>query len=283
MPVVRLVVNAQDAELAADALWGARPSAVHEEQLDDGQVVLTADVAEPDSPGLARWHPTVVTVDDAVVDTWQDFAEPWHAGTRFIVIPAWHADAASAFDDPTPDATAPATGPTPEHATIRLVIDPGRVFGSGSHPSSRQVLAAMEDVVSVGASVLDIGCGSGILAVAAARLGARGVLALDIDEAAVAVTAANAAHNGVAVRVEAATVHVEDVRSTFDVVLANIGVRVLCDLAPAIGARVAPGGHLVLAGLLDDQADTTRASYPDLAEVARVSEGGWTCLTLRRG
>lgn len=264
MPVVRVVVNAAEAELAADALWQAGPSAVGEETLPDGTVVLTADVADVD---LVRgaWPLTVVDADDASLDVWRAWATPWRAGERIVLHPAWLPQEAPPEDD------------------IVVVLDPGRTFGSGSHASTRLVVAAVEAHVRAGDHVLDVGTGSGVLAVVAARLGASSVRAIDVDTASPSVTRANARRNGVEGIVAASTDLLAAIDAVYDLVLANIGVRVLGEMAADLWARVGPGGLLVLAGLLDHQADGLLArAYPEATEVERRSSEGWTAVVLRR-
>jgi len=255
-------VDATDAEVAADALWQARPSAVSEVALGAGRVRLTADVAQVELVD-PRWGARVVEPDhDAHLDGWRTWASPRRAGRRIVVQPAWH--------DP---------DETPGRDLV-VRVDPGRSFGSGSHASTRLVLALLEDRLRGGERVLDVGCGSGVLSVVACRLGAASATALDIDPAAVAATRANAAANGVAGQVEASTRAVAAQSGAFDVVVANIGLRVLCELAPALRARLAPDGVLVLAGLLDVQVDEVVAAYRDCAPLARLSEEGWAAVVL---
>jgi ribosomal protein L11 methyltransferase len=264
MPVVRVVVTSEDAELAADALWSAGPSAVAEEPLADGRVQLTADVASGTTID-PRWSPQVIEVDeDADLDAWRAHARPEHAGHRFTLVPDWLTDAAV----------------SPARTSVR--IDPGRTFGSGSHPTTRLCVAALEQVVTPEARVADLGCGSGVLAIVAALLGAGQVSAVDIDPAAIEATAANAARNGVHERVHATATPIEALVGPFDVVVANIGVRVLTESATAIGALVPPDGVLVLAGILDDQVDRGLAAYPELLPVDRTDEDGWAVVTLVR-
>jgi ribosomal protein L11 methyltransferase len=263
VPVVELEVDASEAELAADALWQASPSAVSEVAAGHGRVRLIADVADVGRiPG--SWDVRAIEPDSAAhLDAWRAWARPLRAGRRVLVQPAWIAQDAVGPDD----------------LVVRL--DPGRSFGSGSHPSTRLVLAGLEDELQPGDRVLDVGCGSGVLAVAACLLGAAGATAVDVDPEAPAVTRGNAAANGVGPLVDASNDPVEAVVGTFEVVVANIGLRVLRELAGSIRARVAPGGLLVLAGLLDAQADEVVTAYRPCVEVSRRSSEGWTALLLR--
>src|SRR5690606_33199087 len=126
----------------------------------------------------------------------------------------------------------------------------GQAFGTGTHESTRLVLAEVDALVRGGERVLDVGCGSGILSIGALLLGAGSALAIDVDPIAVSVTAENAAENGVADRLRAETTAIEDVGGDYELVLANIQSGVLIPMAPSLTARVSPGGHLVLSGLL---------------------------------
>lgn len=262
--IVRLDVSEAEVELAADALWQGSPSAVGEEPLGGGRVRLTADVLHPGRID-PRWPVEVLALDGAAyLDEWRAWAAPVRVGRRILLQPAWLPRAGERDGD------------------LVIVLDPGRSFGSGSHASTRLVLTVLEDVIAGGERVLDVGCGSGVLAIAACRLGAAAAVALDIDPAAVEVTQSNAAANGVGDRLAASPDGLGAVADTFDVVVANIGVRVLSDLAPALVERLRPGGLLVLAGLLVDQADEVVARCRGCAEVERRAEDGWSAPVLRR-
>ena len=260
--IVRLVVDLVDAELAADALWAASPSAVQEEHLDDGRVRLTADPAEP-SVLDQRWGVEVLEVDGAAhLDAWRAWARPVRVG-RVVLQPPWlEAEAAS------PD-------------EMVVLLDPARAFGSGSHPSTRLAVAALQSWTRPGDRVLDVGSGSGVLAVTAARLGARRVVALDTDGEARAATAATAAANRVADIVSVTGAPPDEVPGSFELVVANIGASVLIDMAEGIVRRVATRGTLVLAGLLEHQASALVAAYRPLRLVAAPVEEGWVAPILR--
>jgi ribosomal protein L11 methyltransferase len=264
---VQLDVSVDEAELAADALWQAEPSAVLEVDLGGGRVRLTADVARPAEID-ASWRPAVLEIDDdGYLDAWRTWAAPIRAGRHLVLHPAWlprePEDPAGSED-------------------LVLVLDPGRAFGSGSHESTRLAAALLEDEVVRGDAVLDVGCGSGVLSVAAVRLGAATAVAIDIEAAAVAATRANAAANGVGERVAASTGAVADVAGTFDLVVANIGGSVLFELASDLAGRARPGGRLVLAGILAERADALVAALPGCVERRRMEEGGWVGLALSR-
>lgn len=133
-----------------------------------------------------------------------------------------------------------------------------------------------------GPDVLDVGCGTGILAICALKLGAEAALCIDVDPDAVEVTRENAALNDVAAHVQASTEPVENLSGSYPLVLANIQASVLIPLAEAISARVAPGGLLMLSGILVGQEDEVRAAYPGFTEVAAPVEGEWIALVLKK-
>lgn len=265
--VTQLDVPAADAELAADLLWRAAPTAVSEVDLGDGRVRLTADVVgEVDAGDLAPgWDLHLVEVDlDAASDGWRAWARPVRAGRGVVVQPTW-------------------VEPLPvSEGDVVVHLDAGRAFGSGSHPSTRLALAALEAHLGAGDRMLDVGCGSGVLAVAGVLLGAAAVDAIDIDPVAVEVTQRNAARNGVAGQVAASATPLADVAGAYDLVVANIGQRVLLDLADDLARMVRrDGGLLVLAGLLEPQVEPVVASLAGCAVVACEVEEGWAAPVLR--
>ena len=141
-------------------------------------------------------------------------------------------------------------------------IDTGRAFGAGTHPSTRLLATWLSSKAAGGERVLDVGCGSGVLALVAGRLGAAQVVGIDIEPAAVAAAQANDRRNGLEATASFSTAAVGDTDlGTFDYVVANITANVLTDLAHEIAARVAPGGHLALSGISAAQASTVAAAY----------------------
>jgi ribosomal protein L11 methyltransferase len=260
--VVQVEVDGTEAELAADALWQAEPSAVLEVALAAGRVRLTADVAHPERID-ARWSPRRLEVDDdGYLDAWRTWAQPVRAGRRTLLVPAWR-------DEPE----------EPDRDVV-VVLDPGRSFGSGSHESTRLAIAALEAQVRPGDRVLDVGCGSGVLSIVAVRLGAAAAHGIDLEAEAIPTTLANAARNGVAGRVTAAATPLEEVAGAADLVVANIGGAVLFDLAGGLVAHVGPGGRVVLAGILVERVDALVAAMAPLVEVARAAEAGWGSVSL---
>jgi len=164
----------------------------------------------------------------------------------------------------------------PAPAAANVVLDPGLAFGTGSHPTTRLCLRWLVRNVRPGARVLDYGCGSGILAIAAAKLGAGPVVGVDIDAAAIAAARANAVANAAAARFQDAAAPLE---MDADLVVANILANPLKVLAPLLARHTRDGGRLALAGLLDAQADEVADAYARWFDM-RVFEAldGWTVL-----
>lgn len=219
----------------------------------------------------------LVLAGDEWMDAWREHFTPVRAG-HLIIVPSWKDDIAMLGD---PVLLGMGRG------DITLHLDPGRSFGTGAHPSTLLVLEAMQDddMAIAGASVLDVGCGSGILAVGAALLGAASAIGVDVEDAALRTTMANAADNGVAARVSVLDGGIDAVTGTFDLVLANILAPVLRELAAPIAARVAPGGRLVLSGFVAEQVEELVERYA--AHGLRLlhaheGEGTWRALTLVR-
>jgi ribosomal protein L11 methyltransferase len=176
-------------------------------------------------------------------EAWKAHYTPQHIGDHFLVVPSWLADEAAA---------------APED--VVLYLDPGTAFGTGLHPTTRLCLAALEELVRPGDAVLDLGTGSGILAIGAARLGAARVVAVDLDPKAAAVAADNAERNGVAIETRAGEL-ADTPPGRFDVVVANILAGPIVALAPALVERLRrPGGRLVVSGILAEQAGDVAAA-----------------------
>ena len=182
--------------------------------------------------------------------------DPIRISGRLWIVPSWHQ---------APDPTA-----------INLELDPSLAFGTGSHPTTRLCLEWLEANVSPGVSVLDYGCGSGILGIAALKLGAGDVLGVDIDPAALTAAADNAARNQVSMRLAPSSAPLAE---TFDRVVANILTNPLMLLAPLLASRLKPGGRLALSGVLESQADQVIAAYaPHLPLLIGATHEGWVRL-----
>lgn len=223
-----------------------------EAQADAALAALLAAQALPDLRGVQQ---TVVPEQDWVRLTQSQF-QPVSIDDALWIVPSWHTP---------PETSAP---------VIRL--DPGLAFGTGTHPTTRLCLQWLLRQPLQGRSVLDYGCGSGILAIAAARLGAARVVGVDIDPDAVDTTAANAQANGV--RVEAGLPD-SVAGARFDVLVANILSAPLKLLAPVLAAHLVPGGAIALSGILERQADELIAAYAPYASVqVERALDGWVCL-----
>jgi ribosomal protein L11 methyltransferase len=233
-----------------------------EAQADAAAALL---LAQDWTDGLAVQALQHVPDEDWVRKTQSQF-EPVAIAPGFWVVPSWHQP--------------------PEGATHVIRLDPGLAFGTGTHPTTRlclRWLAQRQGNAAALARVLDYGCGSGILAIGAALMGARAIDAVDIDPAAVRATRDNAAANGVAL---AATLPdaLPAAQGAYSLVLANILATPLKLLAPLLASHVAPGGHLVLSGILERQADDLVAAYADAGLALSVADrdDGWVLMTARR-
>jgi ribosomal protein L11 methyltransferase len=229
---------------------------------DDGvSVVATASAAIGiDAPSIEA---CVAVEDTDWVRATQSQFPPTQISERLWIVPSWH--------EP----------PDPRAIAVRL--DPGVAFGTGTHPTTRLCLRWLDANLKTGATVLDYGCGSGILAIAAGKLGAGAITGTDIDAQALQAARANSDANAV----DADYTEPDLLRAgTWDVVLANILSNPLKLLAPALVSRVAPGGALVLSGVLERQADEVIEAYRSAAPGVPLSvwnaEEGWVCLAGRR-
>jgi len=230
-----------------------------ETQATDAATLLRAQDWAADLAVLAL---RAVADQDWVRLTQSQFA-PVEITPSFWIVPSWHE--------------------APAQASKVIRLDPGLAFGTGTHPTTRMCLrwiAGQAPALAGGwHRVLDYGCGSGILAIGAALHGAHGIDAVDIDPAAVTATRANAEANGVKVNAGLP----DAAHGAYPLVLANILATPLKLLAPLLAGHVAPGGHLVLAGILERQADELVAAYaPWLSLQVSDQEDGWILMTGHR-
>ena len=192
-------------------------------------------------------------------NAWKAFFKPMRVGRHLVVTPPWET---------------PELGP----GDIPLIIDPGMAFGTGSHPTTQLCLAALEDYVRPGMRVADIGTGSGILAIAAAKLGASPVVATDIEPPSIGIAADNAKANGVAIQTQ---VPLPD--GTYDVVVANILADVIIGMADDIAARVTPSGLFLASGIIDTRENDVRVAVEaaGFASLETRRQADWVALVFR--
>jgi ribosomal protein L11 methyltransferase len=200
----------------------------------------------------------------------------------FLVAPTWLDVPAADGSSLETGATAAETTPAAHHV---LRLDPGTAFGTGQHPTTRLCLIAVEEALAAqpGARVLDVGTGSGILAIGAGLLGARELVGVDIDPRAAVTAAENAAVNGV--ELDARPGSIEAVHDApFDLVVANILAHIIRELAPGLAALTRPGGRLIASGILDEQAEETAAALQaaGFAEPELRQDGDWVALIANR-
>ncbi|WP_431478238.1 50S ribosomal protein L11 methyltransferase [Massilia eburnea] len=272
-----LSVSVEDADEGTDAekpLFGEPGMEPTEAAWDHSRVVALTDdeedqalivAAAAGAIGLAHLPKfTTRKVEDADwVRLTQSQFEPIHIGKNIWVVPSWHE--------------------APDPSALILELDPGLAFGTGSHPTTKLCMEWLEAHPAPGKSVLDYGCGSGILAMVARKLGATTVAGVDIDPQAIVSASDNALRN----RVEDIQYFVPDdfaqsafASQRFDIVVANILSSPLKLMAPMLSGRVAPGGSLVLSGVLARQAEEVAAAYAPFIKLGVWAEHeGWVCLS----
>ncbi|HEU5441802.1 MAG TPA: 50S ribosomal protein L11 methyltransferase, partial [Ktedonobacterales bacterium] len=216
-------------------------------------------------------------------NAWKEHFHVTHLGRRTVIKPSWREY-------------------EPRAGEVVVELDPGMAFGTGLHPTTRNCVLALEETLAPGDRVLDVGTGSGILALAALKLGAASVLALDVSTVAVEAARANAEANGLADRIEVRLATLEGAAGepfsplppdlavlgaeigTFDLVLANIIARVIAQLAPALVRATLPGGTLIASGIIAERRheaeEPLRAA--GLREIRALVEGDWVTLVGKR-
>ena len=222
----------------------------------DVDLLLAEAFAAVGLPVVSAYELDTVEEQNWVQLTQSQF-DPIRVSDRLWIVPSWHE--------------------APDPGAVNLILDPGMAFGTGSHPTTRLCLEWLEREVQAGDSVLDYGCGSGILAIAAARLGAAHVAGVDIDPQAVEAARANAERNEVIAQFADSAA---PVAGEYDLVVANILSNPLRVLAPAICAHVKSGGRLALSGILREQADEIIAIYAQwLPMTIADTREDWVCLS----
>ena len=276
-PFVAVDVTAEDADVMSATLFELGAEGVEERDgttLVKGAPGLVTLVASFASHEEAR--EAVLAIDesmkprleeiigDAWRDAWKEHFRPFAITASIVIRPPWEAYAEKPGEEV-------------------LVLEPGRAFGTGLHETTSLVAGVLEarKTELVGKTVLDVGCGSGILALVALTLGASRARAIDVDADAALVAEENATRNGLDERVEADSTAIEAIEGTYPVVVANIEARVLIPMMPELTKRVAAGGLLVLSGILAPQKDEVRAAYASFALEDAPAKGEWVALVLR--
>lgn len=227
---------------------------------DDAQAALAAALADAGAIPLAAASVDRLEDADWVALTQRQF-EPIRAGERLWIVPTWH----------TP----------PDPGAVNVVLDPGAAFGTGSHPTTRLCLAWLERNVASGDSVLDYGCGSGILGIAALKLGAAHATCVDIDPLALEAARYNSRQNEVALQVVSAG---ERIPGIARLTVANILANPLRMLAPLLAAHTQVNGRMALSGILASQAEEVAAAFAPFAALAvEDREEDWVLLAGIRG
>ena len=207
-------------------------------------------------------------------ESWKDNYPPQQIGQRLVVLPYWLADAC-------------------EEGRLPVILDPGLTFGTGAHPSTQMVMEVMEQLVTPGSTCLDLGSGSGILSIAALRLGAKTAVGVDIDPKAEDIARENAAYNGFAApeftactgNVTADKKLMDSLRqSQYDLVLVNIVADVIIGLAPVLPQLLSPGSTLICSGILDTRLNDVLAALTaaGLTVTATRAKEDWRCVTAKR-
>lgn len=269
---VVLTVATSDIELASDALWSLGVVAIEERRISGNSTVCelwtslgddSAEIVAALQDVHRRWPMRFEFVDPGVSETWRAFAEPTIVDRDVVVYPAWKAR--------------PETS-----AAYVIAIEPGATFGMGDHPTTGACIRAMKRIIeqAPGGSMLDVGCGSGVLAVAACLFGAAQADGIDISPACVPTTEENARLNGVATKVRASTTALRDLPGPYDLVVANILAPTLMELAPGLQRVLSPTGILIVSGILaDNHAHVLHALAP-LVVIANDVQDVWSAITL---
>ena len=226
----------------------------------DLAAALEAALAASGAPPFSAASVDRVEDADWVTLTQRQF-DPMRVGERLWIVPTWHAP--------------------PDPQAVNVILDPGAAFGTGSHPTTRLVLAWLEREVRRGDRVLDYGCGSGILGIAALKLGAAAATGVDIDPLALEAARYNSERN--AVRLDLRDAHAPPPDAA-DITVANILANPLRMLAPLLASHTRPGGSIALSGILEDQAESVAAAYATWAPLEVAGrDSGWVLLAGRRG
>lgn len=258
-------------ELASDQLWELGVRAIEERW--DGDTVELRTAAGDGDEAIARvaaridgrWAWRLEVIDSESAETWRDFAVPMWVTSDLVVVPAWQEHS---FDE----------------NALAVLIEPGAAFGLGDHPTTelslRSLISSLSEVSDQELSVLDVGCGTGVLAITAALLGANRIRAVDVASAAVEATIDNAGRNNVTDLIDVDTTSAADLVGSYDIVVANILAPVLVSLSDALRRLTAPGGHLIVSGILAASHDHVLSALGPMTVVRSEVKGDWIAVTL---
>lgn len=273
-----LTVEVDDVDLASDRLWQLGVRAVEERTSPSADMVELWTAVGDDPEALRRaaavlepqWSWRTEEMEVAAAETWREFAAPMWIADDVVIVPAWQQ----------------VPGEIGENVT-QVLIEPGGAFGLGDHPTTALSLEALlgamvgGDLSSARPSVLDVGCGTGVLSVAAAMLGADHVRAVDIADAAVDATVDNAQRNDVAGAITVDTTEVSGLHGDFDIVLANILAPALIAMSDELKRLTGPSGCLIISGILADNHAHVLAALEPMTVVDTLESDGWVAVTLR--
>ncbi len=290
---LRVTLDASRAEAFSEALMALGAISAALEDADAGSLDETPIFGEPTEPDAGLWQRCIVT---ALLDSGHnpaDLIARAALAAGLPEMPDWTQEVVDDQDwvrltqsqfDPIPISKrlwiVPTWHEAPDSAALNIRLDPGLAFGTGSHPTTRLCLRWLDENLKGGETVLDYGCGSGILAIAAAKLGAAEVWGVDIDPQAIQAAVYNADMNGVKARF-----HTPDQApaTAAQIVVANILTNPLKALAPLLAGLTLPNGRLVMSGILEQQAESVMRVYEDWFEFeAPVEEEGWVRLCGRK-
>lgn len=276
--VIAVRVDASDAELVTDRMWQWGVQAVGETAIGEGRVEIVTSVGD-DAAAVDRavatldpaWEVEIREVDSAVQSVAPEFLSPtWYAPGK-VSVPA-----AMVPLDPSDDLD----------GALVTVIDPGAAFGLGDHPTTRSTMALVAERLEAAhepavASLLDVGCGTGAIAVLAAQLGVPTIRAIDIADAAVEATTRNARLNDVEGRIRVDTTPIAAIGGDFDVIVANILAPVLVAMADDFRRLLAADGSLIVSGILADRHEHVLEALAPLRPVGSRQVDGWIAIELR--
>ncbi|ENM5827315.1 50S ribosomal protein L11 methyltransferase [Vibrio metoecus] len=237
-------------------LWGDTDVvALYEADMDTSLILQQIKASNMLAEGFA--HKVEQVEDKDWEREWMDNFHPMQFGRRLWICPSWRE--------------------VPDPQAVNVMLDPGLAFGTGTHPTTALCLEWLDNLDLTGKTVIDFGCGSGILAIAAIKLGAAKVIGIDIDPQALLASKDNAARNGVEDQIEVYLPKDQPEGLVADVVVANILAGPLRELSPIIKGLLKPGGQLAMSGILDTQAESVAEFYRDDLELDPIAEKSEWC------